>query len=112
MTALTAGGAATFDQRHRLLAFALFALGFALVFRGWLFTGFDRAFGDEEDGYLALAIIEHWRHVFAGTVHWTDPSSSIPRAARSATPTRSFCSVPSTLHYAASASMHSPPSWW
>jgi hypothetical protein len=73
MTALTAGRAATFDQRHRLLAFALFALGFAMVFRGWLFTGFDRAFGDEEDGYLALAIIEHWRHVFAGTVHWTDP---------------------------------------
>jgi hypothetical protein len=65
--------AATFDKRPRLLAFALFALGFALVFRGWLFTGFDRAFGDEEDGYLALAIIEHWRHVFAGTVHWTDP---------------------------------------
>jgi hypothetical protein len=63
----------TFDKRHRLLAFALFALGFALVFRGWLFTGFDGAFGDEEDGYLALAIIEHWRHVFAGTVHWTDP---------------------------------------
>jgi hypothetical protein len=56
-----------------VLAFALFALGFALVFRGWLFTGFDRAFGDDEDGYLALAIIEHWRHVFAGTVHWTDP---------------------------------------
>jgi hypothetical protein len=63
----------TFDKRHRLLAFALFALGFALVFRGWLFTGFDGAFGDEEDGYLALAIIEHWRHAFAGTVHWTDP---------------------------------------
>jgi hypothetical protein len=78
MTALTAGRAATFDQRHRLLAFALFALGFALVFRGWLFTGFDGAFGDEEDGYLALAIIEHWRHVFAGTVHWTDPIVFFP----------------------------------
>jgi hypothetical protein len=68
----------TFDKRHRLLAFALFALGFALVFRGWLFTGFDRAFGDDEDGYLALAIIEHWRHVFAGTVHWTDPIVFFP----------------------------------
>jgi hypothetical protein len=62
----------------RLLALALFALGFALVFRGWLFTGFDRAFGDDEDGYLALAIIEHWRHVFAGTVHWTDPIVFFP----------------------------------
>jgi hypothetical protein len=64
--------------RHRLLALALFALGFALVFRGWLFTGFDGAFGDEEDGYLALAIIEHWRHVFAGAVHWTDPIVFFP----------------------------------
>jgi hypothetical protein len=79
MTALTADRlAVTFEKRHRLLAFALFALGFALVFRGWLFTGFDRAFGDEEDGYLALAIIEHWRHVFAGTVHWTDPIIFFP----------------------------------
>jgi hypothetical protein len=79
MSALTSdrlGG--TFDKNHRLLAFALFALGFALVFRGWLFTGFDGAFGDEEDGYLALAIIEHWRHVFAGTVHWTDPIVFFP----------------------------------
>jgi hypothetical protein len=69
---------AKFDERYRLLAFALFALGFALVFRGWLFTGFDRAFGDDEDGYLALAIIEHWRHVFVGTVHWTDPIIFFP----------------------------------
>jgi hypothetical protein len=64
--------------QSRLLAFALFVLGFVLLFRGWLFTGFDRAFGDDEDGYLALAIIEHWRHVFAGTVHWTDPIIFFP----------------------------------
>jgi hypothetical protein len=70
--------AALSDNRHRLLAFALFALGFALVFRGWLFSGFDGAFGDEEDGYLALAIVEHWRHVFAGEVRWTDPIIFFP----------------------------------
>ena len=52
------------DHTDRWLAAALFAAGFALVFRGWLFSGFDGAFGDEEDGYLALALIEHWRHVF------------------------------------------------
>jgi hypothetical protein len=61
-----------------LLAFALFALGFVLLFHGWLFSGFDRAFGDDEDGYLALAIIEHWRHVFSGAVHWTDPIVFFP----------------------------------
>src|SRR5271155_5833135 len=69
---------AHFDKRHRLLAFALFAFGFALVFRGWLFTGFDGAFGDDEDGYLALAVIEHWRHVFAGEVAWSDPIIFFP----------------------------------
>ena len=79
MTALAADRlTATFDKRHHLLALALFVLGFVLVYRGWLFTGFDRAFGDDEDGYLALAIIEHWRHVFAGTVHWTDPIVFFP----------------------------------
>jgi hypothetical protein len=55
------------------LAPLLFAVGYAWTFRGWLFNGFDGAFGDEADGYLALAIIEHWRHVFAGTVYWSDP---------------------------------------
>lgn len=55
------------------LTLGLFAAGFALVFRGWLFSGFDGAFSDEEDGYLALALMEHWRHVFSGAVHWTDP---------------------------------------
>lgn len=59
--------------RDRILTAALFAAGFALLFRGWLFSGFDRAFGDDEDGYLALAHIEHWRHVFAGEVPWRDP---------------------------------------
>ncbi len=79
MSVLSTGRTPVFsDKRQRLLAFALFALGFALVYRGWLFTGFDRAFGDDEDGYLALAIIEHWRHVFSGAVHWTDPIVFFP----------------------------------
>ncbi len=46
-----------FDNPEHWIAAALFATGFALVFRSWLFTGFDGAFGDDEDGYLALALI-------------------------------------------------------
>jgi hypothetical protein len=65
-------------RSDRPLALALFAAGFALLFRGWLLSGFDRVFGDDEDGYLALALIEHWRHVFSGTVHWTDPIVFFP----------------------------------
>jgi hypothetical protein len=61
------------------IAVALFALGFALVFRGWLLSGFDAAFGDKEDGYIAIAFIEHWHHVFTGVVHWTDPIFFYPQ---------------------------------
>ena len=61
------------DRVTTWLAPLLFAAGFAWVFRRWLFDGFDGAFGDEADGYLALAIIEHWRHVFSGTAYWSDP---------------------------------------
>jgi hypothetical protein len=67
------------NRSGRWIAAALFATGFALVFRGWLFSGFDGAFGDEEDGYLALALIEHWRHVFSGEAHWTDPIFFFPQ---------------------------------
>jgi len=66
-------------RRHRWLTFALFGLGFILVFRGWLFSGFDRAFGDLEDGYIALALVEHWHHVFSGGAHWTDPIFFYPQ---------------------------------
>jgi hypothetical protein len=67
------------NRSDRWVAAALFATGFALVFRGWLFSAFDGAFGDEEDGYLALALIEHWRHVFSGEAHWTDPIFFFPQ---------------------------------
>ena len=66
-------------QSDRWVATALFATGFLLVFRGWVFSGFDGAFGDDEDGYLALALVEHWRHVFSGAVHWTDPIVFFPQ---------------------------------
>jgi len=66
-------------RSDRWIAAALFAIGFALVFRGWLFSAFDGAFGDEEDGYLGLALIEHWRHVFSGEAHWADPFFFFPQ---------------------------------
>ncbi len=67
------------NRPDRWLAAALFAAGFMLVFRGWLFSGFDGIFGDDEDGYIALAVIEHWHHVFAGAAHWTDPIFFYPQ---------------------------------
>ena len=69
----------TMTPSDRLLALALFAVGFAVTFHGWLWTGFDAVVGDEEDGYLALALIEHWRHVFAGEVRWSDPIVFYPQ---------------------------------
>jgi hypothetical protein len=67
------------NRRDLWLALALFAAGFMLVFRGWLFSGFDGVFGDKEDGYIALALIEHWRHVFMGAANWTDPIFFYPQ---------------------------------
>ncbi|HMA74247.1 MAG TPA: hypothetical protein VKP67_22580 [Xanthobacteraceae bacterium] len=67
------------SRPDRWIAPALFVAGFVLVFRRWLFSGFDTAFGDEEDGYLALALIEHWRHVFSGEARWTDPIFFFPQ---------------------------------
>src|SRR3981189_1955414 len=61
------------------LAPALFAIGLMLVFRGWLFTGFDGAIGDLEDGYIAIALVEHWHHVFTGAAHHTVPLSLNPQ---------------------------------
>src|SRR5215470_2986460 len=68
-----------FNNSDHWIAAALFAAGFVLVFRNWLFSGFDAAFGDDEDGYLALALIEHWRHVFSGAAHWGDPIFFFPQ---------------------------------
>lgn len=62
----------------RWLALLLFAGGFAWTFRHWLFTGFDAAFGDEGDGIIALAIVEHWRHALAGEIDWTSPLYFFP----------------------------------
>ena len=67
------------DPPDRWLALALFAAGFALVFRGWLLSSFDGAFGDKEDGYIAISFIEHWHHVFTGAAHWTDPIFFFPQ---------------------------------
>jgi hypothetical protein len=77
-SATIAPDAPAVGQVETWLAPLLFAVGFAWIFRGWLFNGFDGAFGDEADGYLALAIIEHWRHVFAGTAYWSDPKFFYP----------------------------------
>jgi hypothetical protein len=51
----------------------LYAAGFALLFRRWLFSGFDSIVGDDSDGELFIAIVEHWHHVFSGSVRWSDP---------------------------------------
>ena len=62
----------------RSLVALLFAAGFAFLFRGWLFTGFDGIFGDDSDGEIALALIDHWHHVFAGETRWSDPTFFFP----------------------------------
>ncbi|HYZ34758.1 MAG TPA: hypothetical protein VE684_21045, partial [Crenalkalicoccus sp.] len=42
----------------------------AVVFRAQIAGGFALLFGDRHDGAIALAIIEHWRHVLLGEAAW------------------------------------------
>jgi hypothetical protein len=66
----TSSRAYGFDQT---LAAIVFAGGFVWFFREWLFSGFDRIFGDDSDGEILIAIITHWNHVFSGQARWPDP---------------------------------------
>ena len=49
-----------------------------MLFRRWLFTGFDGIFGDDADGEIMLALLAHWDWVFAGAAGWADPSFFYP----------------------------------
>ena len=80
---------ATSDERHRLLAFALFALGFALVFRGWLFTGFDGHSATTRTAISPSPSSSTGATCSPARSIGPTPSSSFPNAARSATRTRS-----------------------
>jgi hypothetical protein len=60
------------------LVVALYAAGLAWTFRRWLFAGFDGIFGDDADGEVMLALLEHWRRVYAGTVWFADPTFFYP----------------------------------
>ena len=66
--------------RERLVVAGLFAAGFIYLFRDWLFSGFDRIFGDDSDGEIFIAIVEHWYRVFRGDAHWPDPIFFYPEA--------------------------------
>jgi hypothetical protein len=61
-----------------LVAAIMFAAGFAYLFRSWLFTGFDRVFGDEGDGEIVLATLEHWFRALRGEQRLLDPTFFYP----------------------------------
>jgi len=61
-----------------LVAWIMFAAGFAYLFRGWLFTGFDGIFGDEGDGEIVLATLEHWYRALRGEQRLADPTFFYP----------------------------------
>jgi len=64
---------------------------------------------DDEDGYLALALVEHWRHVLLGAAHWTDPIFFFPQRGRARLHGRVFLLASSTLRCVLPASMRSRP---
>jgi hypothetical protein len=73
-SALSSSGAVS----DALVASIMFAAGFAYLFRSWLFTGFDRVFGDEGDGEIVLATLEHWFRALRGEQRLVDPTFFYP----------------------------------
>jgi len=63
---------------ERLVIAGLYAAGFAWMFRRWLFTGFDGIFGDDADGEVMLALLEHWHRVFSGAARVADATFFYP----------------------------------
>jgi hypothetical protein len=77
--ATRAGAASATTTAEAAVVALLFAAGFAWLFRRWLFTGFDGIFGDEGDGEILIALLEHWHRALAGTAHLADPSFFYPQ---------------------------------
>jgi hypothetical protein len=53
-------------------------LGAVFFFRHQVFSGGELLIGDEADGLLILAIIEHWFRVFSGLDSWMSPNWFYP----------------------------------
>lgn len=56
-----------------LAPFMVYILALSIVFRSWIFSGFDLGFGDRADGIIEISLLEHWRNVFAGAETWNQP---------------------------------------
>ena len=64
-----------------LVAVATWALVMLLVFRDPLSSGLRLGFGDRADSMIELAILEHWRNVWAGAANWSQTFYFFPYAA-------------------------------
>lgn len=59
-------------DRRLLLVAAVGLLSVAAFFRFQLLSGFARTFGDINDGFIEIAILEHWNNVLHGRERWAD----------------------------------------
>jgi hypothetical protein len=57
-----------------------YLLAMLILFREPILSGFDLGFGDRADGLIEIALLEHWRNVFAGTATWNAPLYFYPHA--------------------------------
>ena len=63
--------AAASEAIRALIVASACALCVGLFFRNQIANGFTLLLGDRHDGVIALAILEHWRNVLAGTDAWS-----------------------------------------
>jgi hypothetical protein len=57
-----------------------YLLAMLILFRVPILSGFDLGFGDRADAMIEIAILEHWRNVFAGVATWNAPLYFHPHA--------------------------------
>ncbi len=70
----TRRSAVALDWAGWTLAAALYVVGMALMFRASWLPGPSRSIGDNGDGTILIATLEHWFRVFTGqAAHWLSP---------------------------------------
>ena len=65
-------------NRRGLLVALVGLLSVAVFFRFQILLGLARTFGDINDGFIEIAILEHWNNVFHGREHWSEVAYFFP----------------------------------
>jgi hypothetical protein len=73
---LRTGRPAAIGRALPVILFGILSTSF--VFRYQINEGFHRVFSDTYDGFIEIALLEHWNNVLHGAAHWSSPFFFFP----------------------------------